>query len=340
VVYEAAEVTIWCASNPGREFTPPSQAKRDLMRALFTEIWQTLKETGQDWVEDNASRLAAALAYYSLLSLAPLLVIMVALLGAVLGADAAQGQIVGELGRFVGREAAEGIQSVMLSAQSPRAGIISTIIGAVTLFVGASSMFVELQSALNAVWEVAPKPGRALMSEFRTRLLSFLMVLCVAIVLLGSLVLSAVLSAVGGAVVPWLPGGDWIWQFANFVVSFAISTSLFAVIFKFVPDAEIRWADVWVGAGVTALLFTIGKALLGLYLGRAAIGSSYGAAGSLIALVVWVYYAAQILFLGAEFTQVQARRRGREIKPARNAIRVERAGGVVAPASQPQMSAR
>lgn len=294
------------------------------MRALLKELWLTLEETGRDWADDNASRLAAALAYYSLLSLAPLLVLTVAMLGAVFGTEAAQGKIVAELGVIVGRDAAAAIQSIVMSARAPDVGIISTVIGIVTMFVGASTMFNELHSALNEVWEVAPKPGRPFWREFRDRLLSFVMVVCVAVVLLGSLGLSTGLSALGGALAPLLPGGDWVWQLVNFGFSLAVSTSLFAVIFKYVPDVEIRWRDVWIGAGVTALLFTVGKTLLGLYLGRAAIGSAYGAAGSLIAFVVWVYYAAQILFLGAEFTQVQARRKGREITPARNAIRIVR----------------
>ncbi len=303
------------------------------MRALLKEAWLTLKETGEDWVEDNVARLAAALAYYSLLSLAPLLVITVAVLGAVYGPEAAQGQVVAELRNIVGTEAADGIQSVVMSARSPEAGIVSTVVGIVMLFIGASTMFIELQSALNTVWEVTRKPGAPIIGEFKARLLSFGMVVCVAIVLLASLVLSAMLSAVGGALVPLLPGGDWLWQGVNFLFSFAVSTTLFAVIFKYVPDVEIWWSDVWVGAAVTALLFTAGKSLLGLYLGRAAIGSSYGAAGSIIAFVVWVYYAAQILFLGAEFTQVQARRRGREIKPARNAVRIDRPASSAPPAA-------
>jgi membrane protein len=298
--------------------------------SLLNEAWATLKETAKDWVDDNASRLAAALAYYSLLSLAPLLVITVAVAGLVFGQDAARGRLTAELSTLLGSEAAAGVQAVMASAQSPESGFVSTLVGVVTLFIGASGMFAELQAALNTVWEVAPKPGRGFFGELKSRFLSFAMVISVAFLLLTSLVLSAVLSIVGSAAAPLLPGGETVWQIANFGVSFAVVTGLFALIFKYVPDVEIRWADVWIGAAVTALLFTLGKLVLGLYLGHAAVGSSYGAAGSLIVLVVWVYYAAQILFFGAEFTQVQARRRGRDLRPARNAIRI----GVAAVASQ------
>ncbi|HWA73291.1 MAG TPA: YihY/virulence factor BrkB family protein [Polyangiaceae bacterium] len=287
------------------------------------EVWATVKDTASDWSDDNASRLAAALAYYSLLSLAPLMVIIIAISGFFLGPDAARGRVAGELGAIVGGPAARGIESVVQSAQSPSAGVVSTIVGIVTLFVGASGVFGELQSSLNTIWEVKPKPGRGILGEIKARFISFTMVLGVAFLLLVSLVLSAVLSSVGSTFSDLLPGGEALWQGVNFVFSLAVVTLLFALIFKYIPDVEIEWRDVWLGAVVTAVLFTIGKFLLALYLGKAAVGSAYGAAGSLIALVVWVYYAAQILFMGAEFTQTQARRRGHEIKPSESAVRVE-----------------
>jgi membrane protein len=285
----------------------------------FPEIWAIVKETIDDWIDDGAARLAAALAYYSLLSLAPLLVISIAIAGFVFGHDAARGRVAGELGAVVGAQAAEGIESVVANAQSPVSGVVSTIVGVVTLFIGASGVFGELQSSLNTIWEVKRKSGRGIWGEVKDRFLSFTMVLGVAFLLLVSLVLNSVLSAIGTRFSEVLPGGELLWQALNFVFSLSVITGLFALIFKYVPDAAIKWRDVWLGAAVTAGLFTIGKFLLALYLGKAAIGSSYGAAGSLIALVVWVYYAAQILLLGAEFTQVQARRSGREIRPARGA---------------------
>jgi membrane protein len=292
------------------------------LKISLSDSWAMIKETASDWLEDDASRLAASLAYYSLLSLAPLLVIIVAIAGFFFGADAARGRIAGQLATVVGAEPAAGIQSVLASAHSPSRGIVSMAVGIVTLFVGASGVFGELQSSLNQIWGVKPKPGGGIWGELRSRFLSFTMVLGVAFLLLISLVVSSLLSAIGTRFSHALPGGEALWQIVNFVFSLGSITVLFALIFKYIPDAEIKWRDVWLGAVVTAGLFTIGKVLLGLYLGKAAVGSSYGAAGSLIALVVWVYYAAQILFLGAEFTSVQARRNGRAIRPSEDAVQV------------------
>lgn len=299
------------------------QEKRAKMS--LNDTWATVKETASDWLDDEASRLAASLAYYSLLSLAPLLVIVVAIAGLFLGPDAARGRVAGQLASVVGAEPALGIQSILASARSPTSGVVSMAIGIATLFIGASGVFGELQSSLNTIWGVKPKPGRGIWGELSSRFLSFTMVLGVAFLLLVSLVVSAVLSAIGTRFSAALPGGEALWQVVNFLFSLACVTGLFALIFKYIPDVEIMWRDVWLGAAFTAGLFTVGKLLLGLYLGKAAVGSSYGAAGSLIALVVWVYYAAQILFMGAEFTSVQARRHGREIRPNEDAISVLKA---------------
>jgi membrane protein len=287
---------------------------------VWRDIWETIKETGSDWSDDNASRLAAALAYYALLSLAPLLVIAVSVSGFFFGDDAARGKVVAELSGIVGSEAAQSIQAVVSGAQSPTKGVIGTIVGIVTLFLGASGVFGELQASLNAVWEVKTKPGRGVLGQIRDRFFSFTVVLGVAFLLLISLVMSSVLSAVGTFFAEILPGGEMLWQGVNFFISLGVVAVLFAFIFKYIPDAEIKWRDVWWGGLVTAVLFTIGKFALGLYLGKAAVGSAYGAAGSIIALVVWVYYATQIFLLGAEFTQVQARRNGRQIRPSDNAV--------------------
>ena len=288
------------------------------------DAWDVAKETAAAWLEDDASRLAASLAFYTLLSLAPLVIIAVSVAGLLLGTEAARGQIAGELSSVVGPSAAQGIQAVVASARSQASGAVGTLIGLVTLFIGASGVFGELQHALNAIWEVRAKPGRGWVGQLRDRFLSFTMVLGVAFLLLVSLLLSAALSALGHAMTTGLPGGELFWQAVNFAFSLAMVTGLFALIFKLVPDVLIRWSDVWVGAFVTALLFTIGKSLLGIYLGHASIGSSYGAAGSLVVLVIWVYYSAQILFLGAEFTQVQAHRRGHTIRPSHNAEAFQR----------------
>jgi membrane protein len=283
------------------------------------EIWRLTKDTAKDWLEDDAPTLAAALAYYALLSLAPLLIISVSVAGWFLGPEAARGQVSGQIGSIVGAQAADGIQAIVASAAEPKRGVIGAVVGVVTLFVGASGVFGQLQTSLDRIWEVKPKADRGILVQVKERFFSFTMVLGVAFLLLVSLLLSSVLSSFGTFLGDRMPGGAVLWQVLNFAFSFAVITGLFALIFKVIPDAEVEWRDVWIGAAVTALLFTIGKQLLGLYLGKSAPGSSYGAAGSIVALVVWVYYAAQILFMGAEFTQVQARRRGGQIEPSEHA---------------------
>lgn len=290
-------------------------------------LWSVVKETAKDWSDDDAPTLAAALAYYSLLSLAPLLVISIGIAGWFLGSEAARGGVTSQLSGIVGGDAAQGIQAVVASAQEPKQGVIGTVVGVVTLLVGASGVFGQLQTSLNAIWEVKPKPDRGLLGQVKDRFFSFTMVLGVAFLLLVSLILSSMLSSFGSVLSDNLPGGAALWQVVNFALSFAVVTVLFALIFKVIPDAKVQWRDVWLGAAVTALLFTIGKQLLALYLGKAAVGSSYGAAGSLIALVVWVYYATQILFVGAEFTQVYARQRGAGIQPTANAERTDESAG-------------
>lgn len=285
-------------------------------------LWNIAKETGKDWLDDDAATLAAALAYYALLSLAPLLVISISVAGWFLGAEAARGQVAGELSAIVGTQGAHAIEGVVASGKEPQRGMLSAAIGVVTLFIGASGVFGQLQASLDRIWEVKPKPNRGIWILVKERFFSFTMVLGVAFLLLVSLVLSSILSSFGKFLADSLPGGALVWQVVSFALSFGVITVLFALIFKVIPDARVQWRDVWVGAAVTALLFSIGKQLLGLYLGRAAVGSSYGAAGSIVALVVWVYYAAQILFMGAEFTQVQARQRGSSIEPTPNAERL------------------
>lgn len=285
-------------------------------------IWSLLKEAAEDWDSDDASSLAAALACYTLLSIAPLMVVAVSIGGMLFGKEAARGQIAGELGSIVGTEAAQAIQSIAANAKDPAPGIVSTVVGIVVLLLGASGVFIELHSALNRIWEVQPKPGRGVLGFMRDRLFSFAMVLAVAFLLLVSLVLSAALSAVGHFFQQSLPGGEFIWQVINFLVSLGVTTFLFALIYKYVPDAVIRWRDVWLGATVTAVLFSVGKLLLALYIGKSSFSSSFGAAGSLVALVVWVYYSSQIVFLGAEFTQAWARHFGGRIRPTENAVSI------------------
>jgi membrane protein len=312
----------------------------ELVGTTMKEILATAKETVSDWLDDGAPRLAAALAYYALLSMAPLLVIAVSVAGFFFGEEAARGKVAGELGAIVGGDAARSIQAVVNNAQSPETGVLGTVVGIATLFFGASGVFNELQTSLNTVWEVKPKPGLGIWGTIRARFFSFSMVLGVAFLLLLSLIISSALSAVGTLMAGALPGGEGLWQVTNFFASLAIVATLFAVIFKYVPDANIMWRDVWLGGFITAVLFTVGKFALGLYLGKASVGSAYGAAGSIIALVVWVYYATQIFLLGAEFTQVRARRSGRGITPNANAVATsdERAAPSSSPLSQSEAS--
>lgn len=290
---------------------------------MLKSAFKLLKQTTDDWSDDNASRLAAALAYYTILSIAPMMVLAVAVAGLVFGEDAARGQIGAQIGAVVGPQAGDAIQTIIANAKAPEAGLWSTAVGMAVLFFGASGVFGELQASLNTVWDVAPKPGRGVWGFASQRFFSFTMVLGVAFLLLVSLALSAALSAIGNVVTGTLPGGAVMWQAVNFVVSLGMITVLFAMIYKVIPDAKIAWRDVWVGAFVTSLLFSLGKYALGLYVGRASLASPYGAAGSVIVLVVWVYYAAQILLLGAEFTQAYARRFGHDIEPSAHAMRVE-----------------
>ena len=278
-------------------------------------IFSLLKEAFTEWQKDKASILAAALAYYTVFSITPLLVIAISIAGAVFGQEAAQGEIVEQINQLVGQQGAEAIETALANADRPQVSSIASIISVVLLFVGASGVFAQLQQALNTVWNVKPKADEGIWGFIRKRLLSFGMVLAIGFLLLVSLVLSAMLSGIGKLELNLLPGLTPIWQIVNFALSFGSISLLFALIYKLLPDVKIRWKDVIVGAVITAFLFTIGKFLIGLYLGRGSLGSAYGAAGSLIVFLAWVFYSAQILLFGAELTQVYARRYGRKIRP-------------------------
>jgi membrane protein len=285
-----------------------------------TTIFNLLKEAYNDWSEDKASRLAAALAYYTVFSIAPLILIAISIAGFVFGEAAASGAVYGQLEGLMGPTAAEMLETAVQNSQKTDVGTFSAIIGIVLLVWSASNVFAQLQEALNTIWEVTPDPNAGVLSTVRRRVLSMTMVLGIGFMLLVSLVLSAVLSVLGNLFNSLLPGGEVVWQVVNFAVSFGVITLLFAAMYKIVPDAEVAWSDVWIGAGVTALLFTVGKLLIGLYLGYASVGSTFGAAGSLLVLLLWVYYSAQILFFGAEFTQVYARTYGSRIVPDEGAV--------------------
>lgn len=271
-----------------------------------------LRSTFQAWQQDDASRLAAALAYYTTFSLAPVLVIVIAIAGAVFGQEAVQGELIGQLSGLVGEQGADVIQSLLSNTQtSSTSGFWPTLVSIVLLIFGATGVFSQLQTSLNRIWNATP-PNQGIIQFVRTRLLSFAMVAVIGFLMLVSLMLSAGLAALDNifsSLQLWAP----LLQGINAVISFGVITLLFGLIYKVLPDVDITWRDVSVGAAITALLFTIGKALIGLYLGNSSVGSAYGAAGSLAVVLIWVYYSAQILFLGAEFTQVYANRYGSKI---------------------------
>jgi membrane protein len=299
--------------------------------------WSLTKQTFSEWSDDKGGRLGAALSYYTVFSLAPLLLIVISVAGLVFGRTAAEGGLFSQLAGVVGPEAAHLIQSAVSKASQTKAGVLGTVIGVVALLAGATGVVIELQGALDTVWKVAPKPNRGIWGVVRTRLLSVAMILSLGFLLLVSLVISAALAALSG----WLRAvfGDiaivsWV---IDAVVALAVISTLVALIYKILPDAEVAWRDVWVGAVATGILFMVGKYLIGLYVGKASVGSAFGAAGSLAVLLVWIYYSAQIVLLGAEFTRVYANRFGEKVRPSRQAIPAQRAAAPPpAPDARPQ----
>ena len=279
-------------------------------------FWGLFKETFSKWSDDKVPRLGAALAYYTVFSIVPLLIIVIAIVGLVSGEEAAHTYIMAQVQNLMGTQSAKALEEMLQTANKPSYGFSATLIALVTLLVGASGVFAQLQDALNSIWKVEPKSGHGIVGLIKDRFLSFLAVLGTGFLLLVSLVLSAVLSAAGKFFGGWLPAPEAVLQALNLVVSFAVITVLFAMMFKFLPDARIDWNDVWIGAALTSSLFTIGKSLIGLYLGKADIGSAFGAAGSFVIVLVWVYYSSQILLFGAEFTAVYADRYGSRIIPS------------------------
>jgi membrane protein len=288
-----------------------------------SSVWKLLRRTFAEWSEDKAPQLGASLAFYSALSIAPLLVIALSIAAFFLDEQAARGHVINEFQGLVGSEGGKAIEDMLNSANKPGAGTIATILSVVTLLVGASGVFGQLQDALNTIWEVKPKKGRGILGFIKDRFLSFAMVLGVAFLLLISLLLTTTIAALGLSADRLPEALHWLAQAINFGVSFVIITLLFAMIFKLLPDVKMAWSDVWLGAIVTAVLFTIGKFAIGLYLGRSSMASSYGVAGSFVVLLVWTYYSAQILFFGAELTQVYANEYGSRIVPAENAERLK-----------------
>ena len=282
----------------------------DKKRSALRNFVNLLKQTLSDFSDDKASTFAASLAYYTVFSLAPTLVIALAIAGAVFGDDAARGAVQEQLKGILGETTAKGVQDLMVSAAVQKSGVFATIVGIIITLFAATGVFAEIQSALNTIWKAKPAPINTVLSFLKTRFLSIGVVLGIGFMLLVSLVFSALLSAFGSWVGNQLPGWTVVTQIINLLVSVGVITGLFGLMFKLLPDIKIAWRDVWLGAGISAGLFTVGKFLIALYIAKSAVASSYGAAGSMAALLVWVYYSSLTMLLGAELSHVYARTRG------------------------------
>ena len=285
--------------------------------AIVPMFWTALRA----WWDDDVLRLGASLAYYTLFALAPILLVATAIAGIAFGAEAVRGEIVGQLDHLLGREGALAVQSLLEGASHRRAGILATAVGAITFVVAATGAFLELQSALNAIWRVKPNPRANLRAFVLDRLRSFSLVVAIGFLLMVSLAVTAALAALSGWLAGRSPSIPLAWSALNVLVSLVVTTALFALLYRFLPDVRLRWSDVTTGAFVTAVLFTIGQQLIGLYLGQGSVASSYGAAGSVMILLLWVYYSCQLLLFGAEFTRVYAQRRGVKADPESYAAR-------------------
>jgi membrane protein len=293
--------------------------------SFFGNSFSLLKQTFNEWLEDKAPQLGAALAYYTVFSLAPLILVLLAIIGLIFRDDpgGAWNKITAQMNYFLDKSAVEVVQNIAQKAAEPNKGLLATIIGIALALFGASGVFGQLQDALNTIWGVKAKPGAGIWRFLRSRFLSFAMVGGVCFLLLVSLTLESVLKGFSHYIQSVLPGGIVIAIGVYWIFDLAVVILLFAIIFKYLPDAKIQWRDVWIGAGMTAIFFAIGKWALGLYLGSGSAASAYGAASSLITLLLWVYYSSQILLFGAEFTQVYAQRAGRAVAPDEHAVRVE-----------------
>lgn len=287
-----------------------------MVRMKLSDTPSLLKETIMAWSGDNATRLSAALAYYAVFSIAPILIIIIAVVALVFGREAAQGQIAGELSSWMGASAANDVQSwVAATGKSKSSGVWATVIGVAVLLLGASTFFGELKNALNAIWGVTTKPGATISTLVRDKLLSFSMVLAIGFLLMASLFISAVLAGISGWLATVVAVHPIVWKSADLVLSFAVTTTLFALIFKILPNVMLSWRDVLPGALLTAALFALGKSVIAWYLGNSATNSPFGAAGSVIILLLGVYYLTCILFIGAEFTKICRLRYTGEVVP-------------------------
>jgi membrane protein len=311
---------------PQREPAPGSQGPtKQCFSWRPKTIFQLLKRTYSEWSKDKAPRMGAALAYYTIFSLAPLLVIAIAIAGFVFGAEAVQGQIMGQIQGLIGSESARAVQTMIQSAHRPAHGVVATVFGIGLLLLGASGVFSEMQDALNTIWKVDTTSKTGVWNLIKGRFLSFGMVLGIGFLLLVSLLLSAALTAVATYASNFLPIPPAALQAMDFAFSLFFIAALLALILKFLPDVRIAWSDVWVGAALTSLLFTAGKFLIGFYIAKSVTMSAYGAAGSVIIILAWIYYSAQILYFGAEFTRVYSNEYGsrceRQVEPQLRAAR-------------------
>ncbi len=272
-------------------------------------LWSLVKESVSRWIDDFAPSMGAALSYYTIFSIAPLLLIVIAVAGLVFGEKAASGALFDQLRGLLGDDGAAVVQRLVASAREPQTSVFATLVGIVAMIVGATTVLAELQSSLNRIWR-APPDRKGVLTMLRRRLLTLSLILAIGFLLLVSLVASAAMEAIGHWWAPLFGQMLWLLELLNLALSLAVVTVLFAMIYKILPRVSIGWQDVWTGAAVTALLFTLGKSLIGVYLGRSAVTSGFGAAGSVVVLLVWIYYSAQVFLLGAEFTAVYARRLG------------------------------
>jgi membrane protein len=283
-------------------------------------ILRTIRSAGRAWWDDDCARMGASLSYYTLFAIAPILLVAIAIAGLVFGDEAVRGEIVGQLDRLVGREGAFAVQGLLEGATHRRAGNVATLIGTFTFLIAATGAFLELQVAFNTIWRVKPNPEGHFYAFVMDRIRSFGLVVAIGFLLLVSLAVTAALAALNAWLFNLSPVNTLLWTIVNTLVSIVVTTGLFALLFRFLPDVRLRWRDVMTGAVVTAVLFTIGQQLIGLYLGQSAIASMYGAAGSMMILLLWVYYSCQILLFGAQFTRVWAARHGRKVTPEAFAV--------------------
>jgi membrane protein len=285
-----------------------------------SSIWQFSKTTFDQWYAHDPFQLAAALAYYTLFSLAPMVIILTGIVGLFFGTTAAENYILGALSGIVGPQSAQAVQEVARNASQEQGGLLATIVGFVLLLFGAGGVVGQLQHSLNSLWGVTARPELGWWAVIRARFFSYAMLLGIGFLLLVSLIASTVLSALSKYLGTLLPGADFLWHIVDLVVSFGFTVVLFAMIYKVLPDVHIEWRDVWIGATLTSLLFTVGKFLIGLYLGQSSVATTYGAAGSLVSVMLWVYYSALIFFFGAQVTKVYATEYGHGVAPTEYAV--------------------